>query len=166
MMSLEEEVLRLEHAMYKSRVAELEAQLRAPWLSTIRDELAQPDYAEAVASKDAKECLRLLRLPEDTEELDPVPIEHVRGALSEIQFAAAIQGNDDWLSIAFGQTAILSGVTSIPRDRITKIQDAAIAAGLLSADSAIGVVSPSAIDRLGIASVVTAPAHIAQAMGW
>ena len=147
-------------------IADLEAQLRAPWLSTIRDELSQPEYAEAVAAKDAKGCLRLLRLPEAEVELDPVPIEHVRGALSEIQFAAVIQSNAAWLAIVSGQTAILAGVTSVPRDRITTIQSAAIAAGLLSKDSTIGVVSPSAIDRLGLGPVVTLPAHITQAMDW
>lgn len=165
-MDLAEEVLRIEHAQFKVRIAELEAQLLAPWVHTIREELSKPEYADAVAAQDAAECLRLLRVPGEPALVDPVPIEHVRAALSEIQFAAVLSGSVPWQTIVAGQTAILAGVTSIPRDRIQAIQKAASEAKMLPTNYQIGEMEASPLDRLGIASVVTKPAHIALAMGW
>lgn len=147
-------------------IADLEARLLAPWVPTIRDELAQQQYAKAVAVEDAAECLRLLSMPGEPILVDPVPIEHVRAALSEIQFAAVLSGSVPWQTIVSGQTAILAGVTSIPRARIQAIQKAASEAKMLPPNYQIGEMEDSPLDRLGIVEVVTAPAHIMMAMGW
>lgn len=160
------ELVRLENLALREYIARLESQLRAPWYAAIREELAGELYATAVTNRDAAECLRLLREPGRPVALDPIPVEHVRAVLSTISPAAAMTSNSGWLKIVDQQTALLVGVVEVPRARVEPLRQAAVASNVLPADYQIGVVSLSALDRLGCADTVTRAEHITQAMGW
>jgi hypothetical protein len=163
---MSDDLLRLENTALREAIARLESLLRAPWLALVREELEGEAYSQAVANRDAVECLRLLRVPGSAVLLDPIPVEHVRAVLSAISPTAAMTANAGWLKIVDQQTALLIGVVEVPRARVEPLRQAAVASGVLAADYQIGAVAMSAMDRLKCADIVASPAHIVQAMRW
>jgi hypothetical protein len=136
----------------------------------VRQELADPRYAEAIANKDAEELFRLLSAPGEPVIHDPIPIHLVRAALSRIAFAAELHPisavRDKWRAIVDRQTPLLAGVIEVPRAHAQPIADTAFVDGLLPGDYRFGVSSPSRLEQLGISTAVRGWFDIHQAMGW
>lgn len=167
-MDLAEEVLRIEHAHYKRRCAELEAQLLAPWMPTIREELSKPEYDHVVKAQDAAECLRLLRVPALTP-ANEIPAARLRVQLSPLR--ARLKGMPEEVQSFWNATLDdITAFTSISMDDpLTRsLLDAAQQLGLLTAEevASLGMLPISPMESLGLTQVVTSSTHITQAMGW
>jgi hypothetical protein len=129
----------------------------APAYAILRTELAKPEYQ----GLDDDAVWTALTTPNGTTiELDPVPVEHVRAALSQIAFLSAVGENAKWEKIATSQTALLAGVVEVPRDRLANMAQAAIAAGVLPEEYTIGEVQQTTLERLGLAGLIDSPIHL------
>lgn len=140
------------------------------WMRALRQEAANSRYATAVAAKDAAGLLALLRTPHVTYP-DPAPVAAVMGDLSElgavIDLSPAVteEIRTKWDRVITRQTTFAAKVSVIPRDKLTGLALAARADGLVPAAWEPGSVEQSRLEELGLAGVVTAPAHVARAMG-
>jgi hypothetical protein len=138
------------------------------WFDPLRAELANAEYANAVAAKDAVAVFAILTTPVLT------PVKEVPAARLNAQLATmraklktlAAEAQEYWA----GVLASVPAFTTITMDDPLTVEllEGAQSLGLLTAEerSKLGKLPVSPLDRLGIAAVVTAPAHVAQAMGW
>jgi hypothetical protein len=138
------------------------------WFAPLREELAHEEYTTPVSAKNAVECLRLLRVP-TLEPANEIPAARLRVQLSPMRVRLKSQPAE----VQAFWNATLDDVTQFTsitmNDPLTRsLLDAAQQLGLLTAEevAALGTLPQSPLERLGLAQVVTAPAHIVQAMGW
>jgi hypothetical protein len=149
------------------------------WFAPIRSELGGSVYAQAVAAQDTAAVFAvfaLLTAKSEQSMPDEIPVDTIRRELSGLAARVELlpssetyteQVRDQWRRVVAAQTTIVGQVAvSVPRSSVTGLVAAATAVGLFPPGYQFGVVTRSALDRLGLAEVVTAPAHVARAMGW
>lgn len=138
------------------------------WFDAVRGELAHAEYSDAVRAKDAVECLRLLRVPVLTP-ANEIPAARLRVQLSPMRSRL----KEKPAEVQAFWTATLDDITEFTsismNDPLTRsLLDAAQQLGLLTGEeiASLGMLPVSPLESLGLVQVVTAPAHVSQAMGW
>lgn len=131
-----------------------------PAYALLRAELAKPEYQ---GLDDASAWWEINRPRGPDVELDPIPVQYIRSVLSQIAFLAALAGDrPEWERIAASQTALLAGVTEVPRHHIVSMVEAAVRAGVL-VEQRIGVIQQTPLQRLGLAGLIDSPIHLSLA---
>jgi hypothetical protein len=139
------------------------------WHAPLRAELERSEYAQAFAAKDAAALFGALSAPGPAVLADPIPVSAVRAALNVISVRAEILGGGTaakWGRICERATALLAGVTVVPRAEVAGVAALAIGENVLPDGYQVGVVRQSRLETLRLQAEVSIPAHISKAMRW
>lgn len=161
-----------------TRITELENEVeslqnvRKAWWPVLQTELAKPVYAQLVTAKNAQGVFDSLNVKAIPQQLNPIPIEEVRaaisGVLAQLRLDQTIPDEKKalWKDLLLEQIQVMGNAVEVRSSIVQGLVNAAIQAEIVPTGFTIGTKLISKLEQLGLVGRLNTPIDIVEAMGW